>query len=50
MRRKRGRWTMTRREVGDTIQQRTKSRRALSPKAMAARWSRDSEQDFTVED
>jgi hypothetical protein len=32
---------MTRHEVEDTIQQRTKSRRALSPKAMAARWSRE---------
>jgi hypothetical protein len=41
---------MTWHEVGDTTRQRTKSKRALSPKAVAARWSRDSEQGCTVED
>jgi hypothetical protein len=36
-------------EVVYAVQQRRESRRALSPKAAAARWSRDSEQDYTVE-
>jgi hypothetical protein len=34
----------------DTSQQRQTSRRALSPKAVAPRWSRDDEQDCIVED
>lgn len=37
-------------EKSDAMLQRNKSRRALSPKAAAAWWSRDGEQDCTVED
>ena len=37
-------------EQSDAVTQRKESRRALSPKAVAALKSRDSEQDCTVED
>lgn len=37
-------------EKRDAVLQRKESRRALSPKAVAALWSRDGEQDCIVED
>ena len=50
MRRKKEWRRKTQGEEGKATHQRNQIRRVLSPKAVAARWSRDSEQDCTVKD